>query len=85
MNMGGENELVRRVLLEPEYKLVENVNGYANLFPLLMRILPPNSTRLAKLLGHMADPQQLWTPFGLRSISTWSSYYGSWNDKFSAP
>ena len=36
------------------------------LFPLLMRLLPPDSLELGSLLRHLRDEDQLWTPFGLR-------------------
>jgi len=76
---------VRKVLKEPQYKFVENVNGYSNLFPLFMRILPANSPHIGPLLKQMRDPEQFWTDFGLRSISTLSPYYFTWNSKAGSP
>ena len=73
---------MRKVLKEPHYGFVENVNGYANLFPLLLRLLPANSPRLGPMLKQIADPQEFWTPFGLRSISTLSPYYNTWFQNF---
>jgi mannosyl-oligosaccharide glucosidase len=55
------------------------------LFPLLLRMLPPNSTELEAALTHMRDPQQLWTPFGLRSLSKGSSIYNKHNTEHDAP
>ncbi|KAL7071462.1 hypothetical protein ACQ4LE_009343 [Meloidogyne hapla] len=81
----GETILVRKVLKEPTYKFVENVNGYMNLFPLFMRLLPANSPNIGPLLKQMRDPEQFWTPYGLRSISTLSPYYFTWNSKTGSP
>lgn len=81
----GDIVLVRKVLKEPHYVFVDNVNGYANLFPLLLRLLPADSPRLAPLLKQIADPRQFWTPYGLRSVSTLSPYYNAWNSKGASP
>jgi hypothetical protein len=81
----GETILVRKVLKEPKYGLVENVNGYANLFPLLMKLLPADSPKIRPMLEQIADTQHFWTPFGLRSISTLSPYYNAWNSKGGSP
>jgi hypothetical protein len=81
----GDTVLVRKVLKEPKYGFVENVNGYANLFPMLMRLLPADSPHLGPMLEQIEDPEHFWTPYGLRSISTLSPYYNAWNDKGSGP
>jgi len=39
---------------------------YVGLFPLLMRLLPADSPELGRLLQHLRNQDQLWTPFGLR-------------------
>lgn len=81
----GGTIVVRKVLQPPRYQFVANVNGYANLFPMLMRLLPADSPRLGPLLKQIADPKQFWTPFGLRSVSTLSPYYDAWNSEWAAP
>ncbi|KAF7637194.1 hypothetical protein Mgra_00003367 [Meloidogyne graminicola] len=81
----GETILVRKVLKEPQYKFVENVNGYMNMYPLFMRLLPANSPKIGPLLKQLEDPKQFWTPYGLRSISTLSPYYFAWNSKGGSP
>lgn len=40
--------------------------GYVSLFPLLMRLLPTDSSQLGQLLEQLQDRQLLWTSFGLR-------------------
>lgn len=43
--------------------------GYVTLFPFLLGLLEPNAPQLPALLSVMEDPEQLWSPFGLRSLS----------------
>jgi hypothetical protein len=82
---GTSSNFHREVLTAPLLRFVEDVNGVANLFPLFMRLLPPDSPQLEPLLAQMTDSKQLWTPFGLRSLSTLSPYYMKWNSKWSSP
>ena len=46
-----------------------------SIFPLLLKLLPQDSPRLLSLLNLIRDPQHLWTPFGLRSLSTKDPFY----------
>ncbi|CEG46333.1 mannosyl-oligosaccharide glucosidase-like [Plasmopara halstedii] len=49
--------------------------GYVSVFPLLLKVLPPDSPKLLVLLNQMTDPTHLWSPFGLRSLSTKNQFY----------
>jgi mannosyl-oligosaccharide glucosidase len=49
--------------------------GYVSIFPFLLKLLPPDSPRLLSLLNLIRDPKHLWTPFGLRSLSTKDQFY----------
>ncbi|GMF14784.1 unnamed protein product [Phytophthora lilii] len=49
--------------------------GYVSVFPLLLKVLPPESPKLLALLKQITDPAQLWSPFGLRSLSTQDQFY----------
>jgi hypothetical protein len=42
--------------------------GYISLFPLLMRLIPPDSPILGRQLELVRDEGRLWTPYGLRSL-----------------
>lgn len=53
--------------------------GYVTLFPLLLRLLPPDSPRLARTLELLADPKRLWSRYGLRSLSKADAWYGREN------
>merc|ERR1719499_938263 len=50
--------------------------GYVNLFPLLLKLLPPDSPRLASIIDLISDPSKgLWTDFGIRSIAAGDKMY----------
>lgn len=49
--------------------------GYVSCFPLLLQILQPDSWRLRRILDTMVDPEELWSDFGLRSLSKSSVFY----------
>ncbi|TYZ60077.1 hypothetical protein PybrP1_000658 [[Pythium] brassicae (nom. inval.)] len=49
--------------------------GYVSVFPLLLKVLPPDAPELLALLAQVADPRHLWSPFGLRSMSTTDVFY----------
>ncbi|KAI1709186.1 mannosyl-oligosaccharide glucosidase [Ditylenchus destructor] len=81
----GSTHLVRKVHSPPKMTLVDDVNGYANLFPLLLRLLDPESEKLGILLKNLNNTETFWTPFGLRSVSKKSRYYMSVNGEGSYP
>ena len=58
---------------------------YVGLFPMLVRMLPADSQELGSLLKAMADPGELWTEYGLRSLSKNSSIYNKYNTEHDAP
>lgn len=53
--------------------------GYVSLFPFLLGLLPPDSTRLGPILRTLRDPEQLWSPFGIRSLSKRDPIYAMEN------
>ncbi|KAF5915072.1 hypothetical protein HPG69_003573 [Diceros bicornis minor] len=59
--------------------------GYVSLFPLLLRLLDPNSSRLGPLLDVLGDSRHLWSPFGLRSLAASSPFYGQRNSEHDPP
>ncbi|NWT75430.1 GCS1 glucosidase, partial [Prunella himalayana] len=59
--------------------------GYVSLFPLLLQLLRADSPRLPALLGSMRSEQQLWTPFGLRSLARDSPMYLRRNTEHDPP
>lgn len=61
------------------------MHRYVGLFPLLMRMLPPGSPRLDAVLSQLRSEAELWTPYGLRSLSAASSIYNQSNTEHDAP
>lgn len=43
--------------------------GYLSLFPMILGLLPADSPKLDAILNLMKDEKELWTPYGLRSLS----------------
>ncbi|XP_028833404.1 mannosyl-oligosaccharide glucosidase [Denticeps clupeoides] len=76
--------LVRAVRRAPKLQYV-NALGYVSLFPFLLRILTPDSPRLEHVLRDMRDPDRLWTPYGLRSLSHADPLYMKHNTEHDPP
>nr|AIA84978.1 Glyco_hydro_63 [uncultured bacterium] len=49
-------EMTRKVLKQPEYRLVDTTFGYVNIFPFLLQILDADSPKLSKILTDIRDP-----------------------------
>jgi mannosyl-oligosaccharide glucosidase len=59
--------------------------GYVSLFPLLLRLLPPDAPQLPSLLDLLGDPATLWSPHGLRSLAREDAWYARENAPGDAP
>lgn len=59
--------------------------GYISIFPFLLGLLEPDSPNLGAILTAVSDPAQLWTDFGLRSLSRNHPLYGSGEDYWRSP
>ncbi|KAL0037087.1 hypothetical protein WJX77_012205 [Trebouxia sp. C0004] len=68
----------------PKLQLVPHF-GYVSLFPLLMALLDPSDPELGQQLKLLKQPDLLWTPYGLRSLSLSSSIHGLYNTEHDAP
>lgn len=51
--------------------------GYISIFPFLTGLLPADSPRLAAVLDLISDPEELWTDYGIRSLSKRNEFYGT--------
>ena len=59
--------------------------GYISIFPFLTGLLPADSPRLGAILDLVSDKDELWTPYGLRSLSKSDDNYGTGEDYWRSP
>ncbi|XP_053336097.1 mannosyl-oligosaccharide glucosidase-like [Clarias gariepinus] len=76
--------LVRSVRKPPKLQYVDAL-GYVSLFPFLLQILNPGCQKLKYILHDIRDPDHLWTPYGLRSLSRSDPMYMKRNTEHGAP
>ncbi|KAK3938728.1 mannosyl-oligosaccharide glucosidase [Diplogelasinospora grovesii] len=54
--------------------------GYVSLMPLFLGLMSPDHPNLPALLKHLSDPEELWSDYGLRSLSRTDEFYGKDED-----
>ncbi|KAJ5203895.1 mannosyl-oligosaccharide glucosidase [Penicillium cinerascens] len=59
--------------------------GYISLFPFLTGLLGPDSPRLKPVLDLINDPEELWSDYGIRSLSKKDEYYGTEENYWRSP
>ncbi|GAA5925452.1 mannosyl-oligosaccharide glucosidase [Sporobolomyces koalae] len=59
--------------------------GYISLFPLLLSLLEPSSPQLGPVLALLRDPERLWSPYGIRSLSKQHALFGKGEDYWRGP
>lgn len=59
--------------------------GYVSLFPLLVGLMGPDHPHLEAMLNLIRDPEELWSPYGLRSLSPKDKYYGTDENYWRSP
>lgn len=59
--------------------------GYITLFPFLTGLLKHDDPKLGSLLKIIGDEDELWSPFGLRSLSKKSEFYGTDENYWRSP
>ena len=74
----------REFIVPPKYDFVPDF-GYVSLFPLILEIINPDNPKLGKILDDLENPQLLWNPYGIRSLSKTSNYYQQYNTDVDAP
>lgn len=59
--------------------------GYISLFPLLVGLLDTDHPNLPHVLDLLSDSGKLWSPYGLRSLSSADKYYRTEEDYWRGP
>jgi mannosyl-oligosaccharide glucosidase len=59
--------------------------GYMSLFPFLHNLVPKDSNQLKAVLDMLSDPDQLWTEWGIRSLSAQDEFYGKGENYWRGP
>lgn len=59
--------------------------GYISLMPFLTGMLGPESPRLKAILDLIADPEELWSDYGIRSLSQKDEFYGTAENYWRSP
>ncbi|GEQ68174.1 hypothetical protein JCM33374_g1841 [Metschnikowia sp. JCM 33374] len=60
--------------------------GYISLFPFLTKFIPEQSVdKLEHIVDLLADPDELWSEFGIRSLSKSSEYYRTAENYWRSP
>ncbi|KZT28597.1 glycoside hydrolase family 63 protein [Neolentinus lepideus HHB14362 ss-1] len=59
--------------------------GYVSIFPFLLSLLSPSAPQLGAILDMVRDPQELWSPYGLRSLSVSHPEFGQGENYWKGP
>ncbi|KAF8061451.1 glycoside hydrolase [Lyophyllum atratum] len=59
--------------------------GYLSLFPFSLSLLSPSSPQLGHILDLLRDPEHLWSPFGIRSLSASHPEFGQGENYWKGP
>ncbi|EWC48297.1 hypothetical protein DRE_02401 [Drechslerella stenobrocha 248] len=59
--------------------------GYVSIFPFLLGLVPHDSDKLGSILSIVGDEEQLWSPFGLRSLSRQDEFYSKGENYWRGP
>ncbi|KAJ5638418.1 mannosyl-oligosaccharide glucosidase [Penicillium herquei] len=59
--------------------------GYISIFPFLTGMIGPDSPRLKAVLDLISDPEELWSDYGIRSLSKKDEFYGTEENYWRSP
>jgi mannosyl-oligosaccharide glucosidase len=59
--------------------------GYVSILPVLLGLVDSNNGKTAKVLSLMEDPEELWSEYGLRSLSKSDSNFGTGENYWKGP
>jgi len=59
--------------------------GYISLFPFLLGLIDPQSEKLGHILNLLGDKEELWSDYGIRSLSKKDEFYGTAENYWRGP
>ncbi|KAK3678234.1 Processing alpha glucosidase I [Vermiconidia calcicola] len=59
--------------------------GYMSIFPFMTGLMGPNHEHLGAVLDLIANKEDLWSPFGIRSLSKKDEFYGTEENYWRSP
>lgn len=59
--------------------------GYLSLFPMTLGLLPADSPKLGAILDIIENEDELWSPYGLRSLSASDPIFGTGENYWRGP
>ena len=59
--------------------------GYISIFPFLTGLMDPKSEKLGHVLNLLGDEEELWSNFGIRSLSKKDKFYGTGENYWRGP
>jgi len=59
--------------------------GYISIFPFMLGLLPPESPHLGAILDLVRNPDELWSPYGIRSLSFSHPLFGEGENYWRGP
>lgn len=59
--------------------------GYVSLFPFALKMLAPGNKHIRHVIDLIADPEELWSPYGIRSLSKSNEFYRTDEDYWRGP
>ncbi|CAG8456176.1 9202_t:CDS:10 [Ambispora leptoticha] len=59
--------------------------GYLSLFPMLLGLIPHDSPKLGAILDIIDDPEELWSKYGVRSLSKSNEFFNTGENYWRGP
>ncbi|KAL0085821.1 glycoside hydrolase [Phycomyces blakesleeanus] len=59
--------------------------GYISIFPVILGLLEPDSPKVKAIFDLIEDENELWSPYGLRSLSASDKFYNTGEDYWRGP
>lgn len=85
LHWNEEQQMYCDQALEEEKPVHVCHKGYVTLLPMALGLLPADSPKLGAILDMIENESELWSPYGLRSLSASDPYFGTGEDYWRGP